>query len=502
MPPRKAIPKNTAETKSQSPVLEPAAQAPQQAQGRSAATRDAEARQKVLARMHPEAAAWLKENLGLDVNNPRQVDTSTLYDIHQGKVTKPLDIVVTPLAYDRSEKKSVEMPKIKVNTSIRLSFPRNREDGEWVPIGKEARVGFTNIPPLPLLEKAEGYETPREEPKVAADGEKRKAPEFSESQLMALEGVGINRDRLYGGLNALSREEKEDIAAGRTFAVYGAVNTAVGLVRVSGEAKLSAGADGKAVARFQSAYSEELTRSTVIDLDTARHQEIFAKDSKTDKTVRTVVDLDFYRRDSKGRVITDVNNRPLLSAAGKNLVSYGMAMEPVKGYVHFRSYDSQKKCWEDRRDARDYQVTVVNGNLHFTEMRQVPDLNPDGTKVTYRAKDGSTVEQTHPEVYNSRVKDGKVFLNGNDSKSDSKSYDFASKQDEENFLRGKPAVVKGVTGHDYKANKDVVYDAVVVSDNRSAGFAKAFTPSTSKVLQEKMQSNESDHRKQTFGLGI
>ena len=496
MPPRKAIPKMTAEPKSQSSSLEPAAQAPQQAQGRSAATRDAEARQKVLASMHPEAPAWLKENLGLDVNNPRQVDTSTLYDIHQGKVTKPLDIVVTPLAYDRSEKKSVEMPKIKVNTSIRLAFPR--KDGEWVSLGKEARVGFTNIPPLPLLEKAEGYETPREEPKVEADGDKRKAPEFSESQLMALEGVGINRDRLYGGLNALSREEKEDIAAGRTFAVYGAVNTAVGLVRVSGEAKLSAGADGKAVARFQSAYPEELTRSTVIDLDTARHQEIFAKDQKNGKVVRTVVDLDFYRRDSKGRVITDVNNRPLLSAAGENLVSYGMAMEPVKGYVHFRSYDSQKKSWEDRRDARDYQVTVVNGNLHFTEMRQVPDLNPDGTKVTYRAKDGSTVEQTHPEVYNSRVKDGKVFLDGNDSK----PHDFASKQDEENFLRGKPAVVKGVTGHDYKANKDVVYDAVVVSDNRSAGFAKAFTPSTSKALQEKMQPKQSARRKQTFGLGI
>jgi hypothetical protein len=496
MPPKKVIPRKPAETKSQSPAQEPAVQAPQQAQGRSAATRDAEARQKVLAAMHPEAASWLKDNLGLDVNNPRQVDTSTLYDIHQGKVTKPLDIVVTPLAYDRSAKKAVEMPKIKVNTSIRLAFPR--KDGKWVPIGKEGRVGFTNIPPLPLLEKAEGFETPREAPKATVDGEKQKGPEFTESQLMALEGVGVSRDRLYGGLNAVSREEKEDMAAGRAFPVYGAVNTGVGLVRVSGEAKLSTDAEGKAVARFQSAYPEDITKSTVIDLETARHQEVFAKDSKTDKVVRTVVDLDFYRRDSKGKVITDVNNRPLLSTAGENLVNYGMAMEPVKGYVHFRSYDAKKKSWEDRREARDYQVTVVNGNLHFTEMRQVPDLNPDGTKATYKMKDGQTVELTHPEVYSSRVKDGKVYLDGNDSK----PHDFASKQDEENFLRGKPAVVKGVTGHDYKANKDVVYDAVVVSDNRSAGFAKAFTPSTSKALMEKMKPKQATRRKQTFGLGL
>ena len=45
-------------------------------------------------------------------------------------------------------------------------------------------------------------------------------------------------------------------------------------------------------------------------------------------------------------------------------------------------------------------------------------------------------------------------------------------------------------------------DAVVVSDNRSAGFAKAFTPSTSKALQERMKPKQATRRKQTFGLGL
>ena len=484
MPPRKAISKKAAEKK-EAPKQEAPVQAPVHSQS---AGREAALREKAIGLLHPEAPAWLKDNLGLDVNNPRQIDTNTLYDIVQGKVTKPLDIVVTPLSYDREAKANVEMPRIKVSTSLKLEFPRKGKD--FLPLDENNRVRMSNVPPLPYALKAEGYETRREAPQApqegAAEGE-RKNPEFNESQIRALEGVGINRDRLFGGVNYLNREEKERILSGEKFQVNGAVNTSAGLVRIIGEAKLSTDSEGKAVARFQSVYPEERAANMVIDLMSARRQELLTKNG------RTVVEFDFFKRDSRNHVISDVNGRPLLNKAGENLVRYGMAMEPVTGFVQVQSWKDGKR--EVKPDPHQYQVSVVNGNLHFSEMRQVPDLNPDGTKVTYTDKAGKVHEQTHPEVYNAHVKDGKVQLDG-------KAYDFKSKADEENYLRGKPAVVKGFTYHDYKANKDVVYDAVVVADNRSAGFGKPFTPQTSQDLIKKIEKKETARKTQSFGMSI
>lgn len=445
-----------------------------------AAGKEAEVRAKVLKSFHPGALEFLKEKLGLDLADPKSVDLNTVYDILQGKVTKPLEVVVTPLAYDRETRTSVPMPRQKFIESLRFVFPK--KDGKPVaPDMDENRIFVASVPCRPYLEKAEGYEIARES---SPAGDTGRNVEFTESQLMALEGIGVSRDRLYGGYNHLSRDEKADIAEGRRFFVDGAVRTDFGTLNVIGEAVLSTGADGKAAARFQSSYPEPRAAGTVLDLMGARRQ--------------GSLELDFFLRDSTGKSISDVNGVPLVNAAGENLVKYGVAMEPVVGYIHKREYDRKARAWKDSVEKGFYQVSVVEGNLYATHMKEVPELNPDGSKVTYRDRYGREQVQTRPEVAGCIVKDGKVYLDGQAGK----PLEFASEEDRKNYLKGRPAVVKGATYHDFKANKDTLYDAVVVADNRKAGFGKVFTPSTSEELKERMNRRAENRRKQNFSIRI
>jgi hypothetical protein len=62
--------------------------------------------------------------------------------------------------------------------------------------------------------------------------------------------------------------------------------------------------------------------------------------------------------------------------------------------------------------------------------------------------------------------------------------------------------VKGAVYHDFRTKSDTVYDAVVVCDNRSAGFGKVFTPSTSEALKAKMQESKKEHKTRKFSFRV
>ena len=486
MPPRKKIERKPAvDNEAAAPVQQESPQAV--AHGTKA--RDDVRRQKAIDDLPKGYAEFMQEKLGLDINDRRQVSDSNLYDLIQGKVTSPMDLVVTPLAYDREKGANERMPKVKLMSSLRIEFPRDKETRKFVPIDATHPARVSTVPCLPYREKAEGYEAEAPAQATAAQRGAKEGPTFSEAQLRALEGIGIDRNRLFAGPNPFNREEKEAIASGEKFFFTGAVNTEAGLLRVAGEGKLVGDR-----ALFETSYPEKRSDNLVLDITEARKIDLVTKDEG-----RAVLMLDFLERDAYGRAKTDVNRQPKLNQAGTNLVEYGMAMEPVVGVIKYRAKNDEGK-WEVKEgEPRHYQVTALNGSLHVTPMKEVKDLAPDGTVITYKDRHGKTVEQTHPEVYNPMVKDGKVYVDGFTAKGAAR-VDFASKEDEANYRQGKAAVVKGHVFYDHGAKKEVTYDAVVVADNRKAGFAHAFSPSVSKALREKLHPAKPVRKKQNFSM--
>lgn len=468
---RKAVSRRAASQKE-------ASAAPSKAQKESAQQREKAAKEKALSMLAPGVADWFRENLGFDLESPK-VRASELYDLMQGKLlSENHEFVVTPLAYDREKKENVEMPRIKTVARLRAVLPF--EKGKPVRPDDDHRIFVQTVPCRPYIEKAEGAELSRE---AAPSSSERESPSFSDVQVMALEGVGINRERLYGGFNHLSREEKCDIAEGRVFPVDGMVKTSFGYLNVIGEAQLSTAKDGTAKAVFMPTYPEQRSADRVIDLLAAR-------------TIG-MLELDVFRRDGNNRVISDVNGVPLLNDEGRNIVTYGTAMGPVTGYLHKREYDAKAKKFVDKIDRGHYQVTAVNGCLYATPMKEVPVLRPDGTKDTYRDEKGKEVVRTRPEIAQARVSDGKVFVDGR-----SEPLAFKTERDMADFLQGKGGVVVGAAYHDFKANKDVTYDAFVVPDNTRGGFAHAFTPQTTEAILRERDRKVRSTKKQNFGIGF
>lgn len=132
-----------------------------------------------------------------------------------------------------------------------------------------------------------------------------------------------------------------------------------------------------------------------------------------------------------------------------------------------------------------YQVSAVNGNLFATRMKEVEELAPDGTKTK------------RVEIPNARVRDGKVFVDGKNE-----ALEFASERDLKEFVAGRSAVVKDAVYHDFKSKKDVKYDAVVVSDNTRSGYARQFTPETSRKILERREQKIGPRKRQNFKMGI
>lgn len=432
---------------------------------------------------HPTAVAFLKKELGIDLYS---LPLDTIYDIKAGRVTEPLTVRVTPLVYDRSTKTAKEMPPIQSVSSMRFVFPYDKNFNP-VALDKEHKVFVASYPCHEYIQKAEPSLNVTTDENAPAAAVQKELPKFTQEQIMALEGIGINENRLYNSaFNALDVETKRDIFDGNVFSVNGYVRTSFGVLNVSGLGKLVEGPDGSVRAKFKAQDADTVSKEGIIDIE----------------SVRKIgnLELDLYERDAKGKIKRDEYDWPILNQAGKDLVFYGISFEQVDGYLHKMEYDAKEKKFKDVIQKDKYQVSVVNGGLCATKMRKVNDLDQDGNQIKTKFN-GKEVDKYHYEATDLRINaDGTVKVGNQYLK-------FKSKQDLENYKRGKGGIVEGATWVSYGEKgtkpKEIKYDAFIVPDNQKNGFAKAFSPSTSQKLIEKNQTTimKAPKRKQNFSLG-
>lgn len=433
---------------------------------------------------HPTAVKFLKDELGIDLST---LPLSTVYDIKAGRVTEPLAVKVTPLVYDRENKEVRQMSPIQSVSSMRFVFPY---DNHFKPVAldKDHRVFVASYPCHDFVQKADPSmeQTPSAAP-VTEAASQQELPKFTQAQVMALEGIGINENRLYANaFNALDMDTKRSIQQGEPFEVNGYVKTSFGVLNVSGQGKLVEGKDGSVMAKFQPQEPVAQGKNNILDI----------------ASVRRIgsLELDFFERDSNGKVKTDVYDLPILNKAGKDVVTYGVAFEPVDGYLHKMEYDAKEKRFKDVIQKDKYQVSVINGGICATKMRKVNDLDQDGNpvKTTFNGKE---VDKYHYEATDVRINaDGTVKVGNQDLK-------FKTPQDLENYKRGKGGVVEGANWqqHGEKGKtRNVKYDAFIVPDNQKNGFAKAFSPSTSQKLIQRNQEQvkQAPKKKQNFSMGF
>lgn len=416
-----------------------------------------EQRQKVLSRFHPDVLDWFKEKLGVDLAS-NEFPLSDLYKLHRGEFTEPVKVVVTPLAYDIEGKKNVEMPRIASMVSLRAILPM--ANGKMVGLDDKHKVFLQTVPCRPLVELAAPGEAVRAERQENFDRE----TSFTRPQTMALEGVGIVPERLFGGFNHLSRAEKAEILDGNVFPVYGAVKTDFGFVNVCGNARLVGDQ-----ASFEPNYPEKRVEGCVIDLESAR--------------IIGSLELEFFKRTPDNRLMKDVNGNPILNRAGENILDYGVAMEPVKGFRHTRER-GKDGVWKDVVSVDYYNVIALNGSL-FAQMLNEKKIKVQGKDVTVH------------EVPGVRFKDGAVWVAG-----ESKPLEFRSESEKESFIRAKGGVVLGATYKDFKTQKTTVYDAFVVATE--SNFAQKFSPSATEKILSRREEREAKttRRKVGFGRGL
>lgn len=430
---------------------------------------EVERRQKAVDSFHPSVVEFMKKELGVDL---QKLPIEQVYDLAQGKLTRePVSVVVVPLSYDRSKKKNVEMPRIKALVSLRILPPM--EKGKPVAIDKDHKVFVQSVPCRPFISKDDAADMGMTSASNVADiVEERENPTFTDAQLMALEGIGISRERMFGGFNHIDKMTKLDMLDGNTFFVDGAVKTSFGLVNVIGEGRLTTDAKGVATAQFQPQYPEKRAEGLVIDLLEAR--------------VMGNLELDFFRRSAEGKVITSVDGRPIINDAARNLLNYGVAMEPVRGWVRRREFDEKENKYVEKREPGMYQVTAVNGNLFATRMKEILEQAPDGSNIS------------RYEVPNLHMRDGMVFVDGK-----SEPLEFVSEADARSYAAGKGGLVKDAVYMDRQNKKEQKYEAFVVADNTRGGYARQFTPDTTKkILAQREGVRNTARKRQNFSMGL
>lgn len=453
-------------------------------QAKPAKMSDAERRDELVSTgFHPTAVKFLKDELGIDLG---ALPLNTVYDIKSGRVTEPLDVKVSPLVYDKEKKEVVKMPPIKSKASMRFVFPYDN-DFKPVALDKEHRVFVASYPCHQFVQKADPSAQFMEDPgQQAKTAERKELPKFTSAQIMALEGIGINENRLYASsFNALDVETKRNILEGEVFEVNGYVRTSFGVLNVNGEGRLVQMKDGSVRAAFEAQEPVKQGKNDILDINSARRS--------------GNLELDFFERDSSGKVKTDVYDFPVLNQAGKDLVTYGVSFEAVDGYLHKTVYDSKEKRFKDEVEKDRYQVSVVNGGICATRMKKVFDLDQDGNKVK-TTFNGKEVDKYHYEVADVRVNsDGTVRVGQDNLK-------FKTEADLANFKKGIGGTVVGAKWQEYGEKgtkpKEITYDAYVVPDNQKNGFAKVFSPSTSQKLQERNAPKQKTRKKQNFSMGF
>lgn len=430
---------------------------------------------------HPTAVKFLKDELGIDL---AALPLSTVHDIRAGRVTEPIDVKVTPLVYDRERKEIVPMPPIKSKASFCFVFPYDN-DFKPVPLDKEHRVYVASYPCHQYVQKTDP--SVRIEGPVQEESSTRgELPKFTSEQVKVLEGIGINENRLYASsFNALDIETKRAILQGEVFDIDGYVKTSFGVLNVCGQGRLVEMKDGSFRAAFEAQEYVKQGKNDILDIGSVRRC--------------GNLEFDFFERDSSGRVKTDVYDLPILNKAGKDLVTYGFSFDSVDGYLHKMVFDSKSRSFKEEIEKDKYQVSVVNGGICATRMKKVFDLDQDGNRIK-TIYNGKEVDKYHYEVAEVRVNaDGTVRVGQENLK-------FKSEADLLNYRKGHGGTVIGAKWQEYGEKgskvKEITYDAFIVPNNQTKGFAKVFSPSTSQKLQERNTPKQKTRKKQNFSMGF
>ena len=446
---------------------------------------DAQKKEKALEKFHPDNLDYLKKVFGLDLKSGA-VKHSVVEDIAAGRITEPVELRLKPLAYDKDKKELVEMPPIKAVASVRIVLPYEKDTYKQIPVDSDHKMAFNAFPCYQMLVKSNARNFSEE---VVDNTPTPELVQFTKEQVKALEGLGIREDRLYNGsYNALTLAEKESIFKGEVFDVTGTVRVSDGMdsaifVDINGKAKMRTTSKGEVYTSFEPQYNVERGKANVIDLLKIRRL--------------GAVELDFFERTPEGKVKRDVYNSPIINNAGRQLIEYGVSFTPVDGFVHQRHYDENAKKFVETIDKKKYQVSVINGGLCITSMIKVNDLDQDGNKIMTNIN-GKEVEKYHYEVKDVRMKDDKVFVNG-------ELLEPASPNDLENYKRGVGGVFKGAkwTEYDEQGKSTVItYDAYAVPNNQKNGFARIFSPDTTSKLVEELAEKKKTVKRQNFSMGL
>ena len=433
---------------------------------------------KVLAGFHPTVIDWFKDKLDLDL---AKMPANELYRLQRGEFTSPQRIVVTPLAYDTAAKKNVEMPRMVAIVSLRANIPA--EKGKAVALDDKHKVFLQTIPCRPLVELAAPGEELAPAPAVKDD----RQPTFTKAQVMALEGVGIVPERLFGGFNRLSKAEKLDILDGEIFPVDGCVKTDFGYVNVIGDARMVSSEDGEKVSvNFEPMAPEKRAEGLTVDLERGR--------------VIGTLELDLFKRGADNKIMKDASGAPMLNAEGENLLDFGASLGPVKGYTHKRERDKEG-VWKDTVEVADYTVKVLNGCLFAQKMNSEKLVKEEKRSANSSKKVVETrrVKLDAPEVPLVRMNGDKVFVIG-----ETKPLEFRSEADRLSYIQGRGGVVLNASFKDFKTGKVSTYDAFIYPNE--SGFGQKFTPETTKKILERRERKASmaqrTRRKAHFGRGL
>ncbi len=523
MPPinkKKAISKKEQRSQSSAPVMEQSAPVERRAAAKSPAVETSKvvpswkmrASQEridfVEKNFVPTMIEFLRTKMGVNLYDERAVKTSVLYDLMCNRVTAPIEIKVTPIAYDRDTKKFVAGPEITSYSSLRFIMPYDKNTFKPVDIDDKHVPFIATYPCHRYLQKItsdELLEGTAETPEMSVTKTEEKVPVFTREQVIALENMGIAEDRLYANsFNTLPMQVKKDILAGKPFEIDGAIRTDFGKTfNVCGVGQMVTMKDGSVKTMFTPNAPEERTADKVIDI---LHVGTMGN-----------INLDFRQRDAMGRPVKDIYDMPQLNDAGYNIVKYGNALCPVTGRDYTKKLNKETKTYEASKEKLMYEVSSINGGLAITPMTKVMEFDENGKPKM--KKDGKT-QEFHWEI-------ASPHLTREDAKGVTKEMvgglriqneyvQFASDADRESYKRGFGGVVKDALWKEYtfkevggkkkREVKTVRYDAFVVSDNQCNGFPKAFSPKVSKEIIEMREQRKQEKqekkavRKQNFGF--
>lgn len=454
---------------------------------------DEEKREKILQeRFAPESIEFLKRNFGIDLHT-KQVDVNKLYDFADGRLTPPVEAFVRPTAYSYDSKSRIEMAPLCIVASFKFEFPFILQNGvkKYIAPTEEHPVNVTAYPCYDFVMKDENF-VPSEEKNKDDKVVEIERKDFSPSQLMALEGLGINDSRFYkNSFDEIPQEDRRAMLEGKEFPVKGTVQIVDSVtdkhffLNINGRGKMTTRKDGTVVTDFIPSYPVEKEFNQTLDI---RHINKIGN-----------LEIDIYSElmpDGEYRRLKDGYGRPRINQGASDLVKYGVSFRPLQAFCHTRVKDNTGK-WKDNVTKGTYQVSSVNGGLCATPMIKVMELDKDGNQIMTVNRKGEEVPKFHYEVSpKAKVCNGKVCINN-------QYLDPATPKDLDSYKRGRGGVFKGCEYTDPKTKKKVVYDVFAVPDNQRGGFAKGFRPSVSEELIKRQQdAKKTISKKQDFSMGF